>query len=153
MIALWEGRLSVSFSDIYTVKMENDVVISSKPIFYCRFVDKISNRRKLGDNVLFDQLNKYHWNIKLTLEVNPGKFLGIKLNNINGAYRFSMFIRKNKTTFIMDLQNSKTLKAKYNQWRSSSFIKNIKVWQRNPSDKRKVCEGWLPFINSVVNEF
>ena len=109
MIALWEGHLSVSFSDIYMVKMENDVVISSKPIFYCRFVDKISNRRKLGDNVLFDQLNKYHWNIKLTLEVNPGKFLGIKLNNINGAYRFSMFIRKNKTTFIMDLQNSKTL--------------------------------------------
>ena len=36
------------------VKMENDVVIPSKPIFYCRFVDKIYSRWKLGDNVLFD---------------------------------------------------------------------------------------------------
>ena len=45
---------SVIFSDIYMVKMENDVVIPSKPIFYCRFVDKIYSRWKLGDNVLFD---------------------------------------------------------------------------------------------------
>ena len=28
------GQLSVTFSDIYVVKLENDVVISSKPIFY-----------------------------------------------------------------------------------------------------------------------
>ena len=48
------GPLSVSFSDIYMVKMENDVVMPSKPIFYCRFVDGIYSRRKLGDNVLFD---------------------------------------------------------------------------------------------------
>ena len=39
------------------VKMENDFVMPSKPIFYCRFVDEIYRRRKLGDNVLFDRLN------------------------------------------------------------------------------------------------
>ena len=33
--------LSVTFSDICTVKMENDVVIPSKPIFYRRFLDDI----------------------------------------------------------------------------------------------------------------
>ena len=48
------GQLSVSLSDIYMDKMENDVVIPSKPIFYRRFVDDIYGRRKLGDNVLFD---------------------------------------------------------------------------------------------------
>ena len=48
------GPLSVTFSDIYMVKMENDVVIPSKPIFYCRFVDDIYSRQKLEDNVLFD---------------------------------------------------------------------------------------------------
>ena len=48
------GALSVTFSHIYMVKMENDVVTSSKPIFYRRFVDDIYSRRKLGDNVLFD---------------------------------------------------------------------------------------------------
>ena len=48
------GPLSVTFSDIYMVKMENDVVISSKPIFHHRFVDDIYSTRKLGDNVLLD---------------------------------------------------------------------------------------------------
>ena len=49
-----EEPLSVTFSDIYTAKMENDVVIPSKPIFYCRFIEDIYSRQKLGDNVLFD---------------------------------------------------------------------------------------------------
>ena len=40
------GPLSVTFSEIYMVKMENDVVIPSKPIFYCRFVDDIYSRHK-----------------------------------------------------------------------------------------------------------
>ena len=48
------GPLSVTFSGIYMGKMVNDVVISSKPIFYQRFVDDIYSRQKLGDNVLFD---------------------------------------------------------------------------------------------------
>ena len=88
------GPLSVTFSDIYIVKMENDVVIPSKPIFYLRFVDDIYNRRKLGDNFLFDRFNNYHLNIKLTIEVNPSKVLDTKLTNINGAYKFNVY-RKN----------------------------------------------------------
>ena len=85
------GPLSVTFSDIYMVKMKNDVVIPSKPIIYRRFVDDIYSRRKLGDNVLFDRLNSYHPNIKLTIEVNPSKFLDTKLTNINGAYKFNVY--------------------------------------------------------------
>ena len=88
------GPLSVTFSDIYMVKMENDVVIPSKPIFYHRFVDDIYSRQKLGDNVLFEQLNSYHQNIKLTIEVNPSTFLDTKLTNINGTYKFNV-CRKN----------------------------------------------------------
>ena len=38
------GPLSVTFSDIYMVKMENDVVIPSKPIFNRRFADDICRR-------------------------------------------------------------------------------------------------------------
>ena len=40
------GLLSVTFSDIYMVKMENDVVTPSKPIFYRRFVDDIKEIRR-----------------------------------------------------------------------------------------------------------
>ena len=86
--------LSVTFSGIYMVKMENDAVIPSKHIFYRRFVDDIYSRRKLGDNVLFDRLNGYHPNLKLTIEVNPSKFLDTKLTNINGTYKFNVY-RKN----------------------------------------------------------
>ena len=53
-VCTMRGTLSATFSEIYMVKMENDVVIPSKPIFYCRFVDDIYSRQKLGDNVLFD---------------------------------------------------------------------------------------------------
>ena len=53
-----EGPLSVTFSDIYMVRTENDVVIPSKPsnTIYRRYIDDIYSRRKLGDNVLFDRL-------------------------------------------------------------------------------------------------
>ena len=40
------GPLSVTFSNISMIKMENDIVIPTKPIFYCRYVDDIYNRRK-----------------------------------------------------------------------------------------------------------
>ena len=50
------GLLFVTFSVIYMVITENDVVIPSESIFYHRFVDDIYRRRKLGDNVLLDRL-------------------------------------------------------------------------------------------------
>ena len=52
------GPLSFTFSDICMVRTQNDVVILSKHVFYQGFVDDIYSRRKLEDNVLFDQLNK-----------------------------------------------------------------------------------------------
>ena len=101
------GSLSGTFSDIYMVKMENDVVIPSNPIFYRRFVDDIYSRRKLGDNVLFDELNNYHPNIKLTIEVNPSKILDTKLISINGAYKFNVY---QKNTKLFSPWTSKTPK-------------------------------------------
>ena len=50
---LYDGQKTVTFSDIYVVKMENNFLIPSKPIFYQRLVDDIYSRRKIGDNVLF----------------------------------------------------------------------------------------------------
>ena len=40
------GPLSVTFSDIFMIKMENDLVIPMKPTFYRRYVDDIYSRRK-----------------------------------------------------------------------------------------------------------
>ena len=121
------GPLSVTFSDIYMVKMENDVVIPSKPIFYRRFVDDIYSRRKLGDNVLFDRLNSYHPNIKLTIEVNPSTFLDTKFTNINGNYKFNIYQKNTKlpslwpsktpkrNTINDDLHGSKRISSKFDE--------------------------------------
>ena len=55
------GPLSVTFSDISMIKMENDIVIPTKPLFYRRYVDDICNRRKKNiDDSLFKALNSYH---------------------------------------------------------------------------------------------
>ena len=40
------GPLSVTFSDIFMTKLEDDVVRPLKPIIYKRFVDDTFNRRK-----------------------------------------------------------------------------------------------------------
>ena len=45
------GPVSVTLSDIYMAKMENDVVIPSKSAFYHRFVDNIYSRQKFRDNI------------------------------------------------------------------------------------------------------
>ena len=67
-------------------KMEYDVVVLAKPIFYKRYVDDVYIPRKENLNdVLFQNLNSYHKSIKLTLEENPKMILDIEI------------IRKNNT--------------------------------------------------------
>ena len=44
-------QLSVTFSDIFMVKMENDVSIDLICKFFIRFADDIYSRQKLGNNV------------------------------------------------------------------------------------------------------
>ena len=48
--------ISVTLSDIWMVKMENDIAIPHKTIFYKRYVDDIINRRKKHEENLI-QLN------------------------------------------------------------------------------------------------
>ena len=61
--------LSVTLSDIYMAKMEDDAVEKYQPKFYKRYVDDLINRRKENQaDLLFNDLNNYHQNIKLTLE-------------------------------------------------------------------------------------
>ena len=65
--------------------MERDAVQPFNPIFYHRYVDDIYNRRKINKkDDLYEALNKYHKNIKLTLEKSLLKFLNAKLLMNNG---------------------------------------------------------------------
>ena len=60
------GTWSVVISDCFMNKMERDVVIPLKPKFYKRFVDE----RFDEPDELFDKMNSYHPNIKLTIEIS-----------------------------------------------------------------------------------
>ena len=67
-------------SNTYLWKMEEDIVIPANPIFYKRYVDDTYVRRKKHEtDKLFIDLNSYHQNIKLTLEINPNKFLDTEI--------------------------------------------------------------------------
>ena len=70
------GPMSVVFADIYMCKMEDDVIAPLKPIFYKRYVDDTYVRRKKNTtDELFEKLNTYHDNIRLTIKENPTNFL------------------------------------------------------------------------------
>ena len=74
------GPLSVTLSDIYFLKMEIDVVRPLKPLFYSRYVDDIYNRRRKDEfDDVFNALNNYHENIKLTIKISPSRFLDTQL--------------------------------------------------------------------------
>ena len=49
------GPVSVTFSNIYMVKIENNTKIPSKSILYWRYADVVHSRQKLGGNVLFER--------------------------------------------------------------------------------------------------
>ena len=92
------GPLSVTFGDIFMIKMESDLVIPTKAIFYRRYVDDIYNRRK--ENIKdssFEALNSYHKNIKLTIERSPIKSLDTHLHNKDGTYVTKVYRKETKT--------------------------------------------------------
>ena len=79
--------LSVSFSNIYVVKLENDILWPLKPKFYRGHVNDMFNRRKVSTNyILFERSNNYHPKIKLNIELNRNKFLGTSLTCVNSIY-------------------------------------------------------------------
>ena len=71
------GRpLPVNFRDMFMRKIENNVVIQSKPLIYCQLEDWIYSRRKRGDHILYEELDNYHLKVILLqcyLEVSFSK--------------------------------------------------------------------------------
>ena len=61
------GPLSVTLSHIHMIRMETDVVVPVRLIFYKRYTDDIYNRRqKNTSDALYDALNNYQPKIKLS---------------------------------------------------------------------------------------
>ena len=74
------GPLSVIFFGIYVTKTKEEVVKPTNQSFYKRFVDEIiSKKKKDQPDLLFENLNNHHPNIKCTIETMPQKFLDTKI--------------------------------------------------------------------------
>ena len=95
------GPLSVVFTGCFLNKMETEVVKPMKPKFYRRYVDDTYVRRKkLEHDVLFDRLNNFHPNIKLTIEVSPRRFLDTEITRgDDGKYTFGVVNKESKLPF------------------------------------------------------
>ena len=91
------GPTSVVLSNIFCVKMEFDVVKPLKPKLYKGYVDDIySKRTKNQPDKLFEKLNNYHPNKKLTIGANPSKFLDNEIMIKNGIIETSFAVKESK---------------------------------------------------------
>ena len=137
------GPLFFTSNEIYMAKMENDIVIPSKPIFHSWFVEEIYSRKKIGDNVLFNnRLNNYHLKIKITIELNSSKFLDTKLTNIDGFYKFNVHRKSTKLPSPWTSKTTKRYKRKTvndNLHRPNRISPNFD--EKIPLIKREVYEG------------
>ena len=82
-------------------KTEEDVAVPAKPIFGKSYVDDTYMRRNKNVNdELFQKMNSYHLNIKLTSEENPRKFLDTKIIRENNTISTQAFTKLTK--FLVD---------------------------------------------------
>ena len=88
---------NIHILDIYVCKMEKYIIILANPIFFKRHVDGTYVRRKKHETgKLFIDLNSYHENIKLTLEINPNKFLDTEIIPTNHRIKTQVYNKAKK---------------------------------------------------------
>ena len=104
---------------------------------------------------MFNRLNNYHPNVKLTIEVNPSMFVDTKLSNINGTYKFNIYRKNRKLPYLWTSKTPKHYKRNtINGDLHCSKRISSKFEEEIPLIKEKFMEADYPlrFINSVVNE-
>ena len=137
--------------------MENNIVIPHEPIFYRRYADDIINRRnKHEEDLLFKKIDNYHPKIKLTIEINPPKFLDTEIIILNNEVVTSVHRKESKLPLPWESKVPKhykrsTLLGEFHRAKriSSNFQKEVK------NIKEKFSKANFPrrFINSVVAQF
>ena len=151
------GPLSVTFAEIHMVRMENDIVIPLKPIFYRSFVDDIINRRQknVPDELLF-KLNNYHRNITLNIEISPTKFLDTQLVNLHGKIETKVYIKPTKLPVPWSSNIPKRYKRNAingDSHRSKRIATDFEKEFIQIKNKFLAANFPSRFINSVCNDF
>ena len=151
------GFLSVTLSDIWMVKMENNVLIPHKPIFYKRCVDDIINhRKKHEEDLLFKKRKNCHPEIKLTIEINPPKSLDNEIIISKNEVVTSVNRAESKLSVPLESKVPKhykgnTLLAELRHAKKT-FL-NLQKEVKNIKGKFSKANFPLRFANSVVAQF
>ena len=139
------------------IRMETDVVVLIRPIFYKRYMDDIYNRRqKNTTDKLYNGLTKYHPKVKLTIETNPLRFLDTEIIHNNDMIETRVHRKKTKlltpwTSNIPKRYKRNTIKVElYRAKRISSDLTNEVILIRN---KFKSAGYSVRFIDSVIHDF
>ena len=77
------------------MRMESEIVIPHKPLFYNCYVD-YNRRRRFKHDELFQKLNNYQPKFKQTIEVSATKFLDTSFYLNNGIYHFNVHRKTTK---------------------------------------------------------
>ena len=110
--------------------MENNIVIPHNPFYYKRYVDDIINRRKKHEgDFLFKKLNNYHPKTKLTIEINPPKFLNTEIIILNNEIVTSVHKKESKLPVLGNLKflSNFTMLKRYPQISE----KKLKILKKN----------------------
>ena len=105
---------------------------------------------------MFDRFSSYDPNIKLVKEVDPNKFLDTKLTNINGTYKFNVYLKKAKLSSQWTSKTPKRYKRnKINGdlHRSKRIPSNFDEETSLKKEKFMKANYQLRFINNAANEF
>ena len=125
------GPLSVTLSDIWMAKMESNIVIFHRPIFDNRYIDDIINRRKKHEeDLLFQKLNNYYPKIKLTIEINPPKFLDNEIIVLNNEVVTSLHRKESKLPVTWESKVPK-------HYKRSTLLGKLHGAKRIPSNFQK----------------
>ena len=160
------GPLFVVFSGCFLNDMVEKLVLPSSPALYVRYVDDTYIRRKKGEkDDLFEALNAFHPNIKLTVEVNPSKFLDSHiLKNKDATVNFQVAEKSSKLPFhssskvplqykknviLGELHRAKIIGSNFNYEISKIFKKFIRAGYSSEFISNQI-EKFMSFKNDFL---
>ena len=112
----------------------------SKPLFYKRYVNNTFVKRKKNDtDELYNALNLYHQNIKLTLELDPTKFLDTEIIRSNGRITTQVYNKMKKLSVHWTLK----IPVKYKR--------NIIIGELHRA--KKIASNFDIEIKPIVNKY
>ena len=139
------------------IRNEKNIVTPLKSIFCKRFEDDIYTKRKKGiHDKLYESLNNYHPNIKLTIEINPNKFLDTEIIENKGVIETKVYRKTTK----LPVPWSSNIPKRYKRNTINTDLYRAKRIATNLDNKLVIIKKKFlaadyhhRFFNSIVNMF